>query len=190
MTINLYKYLGKKIVVELGDGSVLAGEVKFISNKSWYNEQYTYSINGWLFNKCGNGMTKPRIVKIQTPFESNGIAQKAPNINLEDFVGQKVYVKLARGSEHITDVSPKVYVKLARGSEHIYNLSDVGQYNKNGTRGNQHWAIIEIYGEGAYEINTKSTFDVPNDAQIEQAKQLLSQMSEEQVAKLLKSLKS
>ncbi len=179
MTINLSKYLGKKIVVELGDGSVLAGEVKFISNKSWYNEQYTYSINGWLFNKCGNGMTNPRIVKIQTPFESNGIAQKAPNINLEDFVGQRVYVKLARGSEHITRVTP------------IYTLSDVGQYKKNGTSasGNEHWSIIEIYGEGAYEINTKSTFDNPNDYQIDQAKQLLNQMSKEQIAKLLKSLK-
>ena len=98
---------------------------------------------------------------------------------LDDFVGQKVYVKLGRGSEHITNVSP------------IYNLSEVGQYKKNGTSAscNEHWAILEIYGEGAYEISTKSTFDNPNDNQIEQAKQLLSQMNEEQVAKLLKSLK-
>jgi hypothetical protein len=95
-------------------------------------------------------------------------------------VGQNVYVKLAMGSEHITNVTS------------TYNLFEVGLYNKNGTSAsrNGNWDIVEIYGEGAYEINTKSTFDSPNDYQIEQAKQLLSQMSEEQVAKLLKSLKS
>ncbi len=173
MTINLSLYVGKKIIAELMDGSVLAGEVEDTIN------EYPYKLCGWLFNVCGQGMTKPRIVKIQTCFDGSGIAQKAPNINLEDFVGQKVYVKLGRGSEHITKVTP------------IYNLSEVGQYTKNGTSasGNEHWAIVEIYGEGAYEISTKSTFDNPNDYQIEQAKQLLSQMSEEQVAKLLKSLK-
>ena len=179
MTIDLSQYVGKNIAVELKSGSVLAGEVQFTGDERWHDEQYPYSINGWIFNKYGNGMTKPGIVKILTPFESNGIAQKAPNINLEVFVGQKVYVKLARGSEHITRVTP------------IYTLSDVGQYKKNGTSasGNEHWSIIEIYGEGAYQISTKSTFDTPNDAQIDQAKQLLNQMSEEQIAKLLKSLK-
>jgi small nuclear ribonucleoprotein (snRNP)-like protein len=179
MTIELSQYVGKKIVVELIDGSVLAGEVEYTINESWHSELYPYSIDGWLFNEYGYGMTKPRIVKIRTSFDGSGIAQKAPNINLEDFVGQKVYVKLARGSEHITNVTS------------TYNLSEVGQYNKNGTSasGNEHWAILEIYGKDAYEINTKSTFDNPNDYQIEQAKQLLSQMSEEQIAKLLKSLK-
>jgi len=179
MTINLSQYVGKKIIAELMNGSVLAGEVEDTIDEQWADDQYPYKLCGWLFNECGQGMSNPQIVKIQTCFDGNGIAQKAPNIILDDFVGQRVYVKLGRGSEHITNVSP------------IYNLSEVGQYKKNGTSasGNEHWAIVEIYGEGAYEINTKSTFDNPNDYQIEQAKQLLSQMSEEQVAKLLKSLK-
>lgn len=179
MTINLSQYVGKRIIAELMDGSVLAGEVKDTIDEHWTDDQYPYKLCGRLFNECGQGMSKPRIVKIQTCFDGNGIAQKAPNINLDNFVGQKVYVKLGRGSEHITNVSP------------IYNLSEVGQYKKNGTSasGNEHWAILEIYGEGAYEISTKSTFDNPNDYKIEQAKQLLSQMSEEQIAKLLKSLK-
>jgi hypothetical protein len=176
MTIDLSKYVGKTIVVELHDHSVLAGP---LVKENYSDMVYPYKICGWLFNESGVGMSKPKIIKILTLFEGNGIAQKAPNINLDDFVGQKVYVKLGRGSEHITNVSP------------IYNLSEVGQYKKNGTSasGNEHWAILEIYGEGAYTINTKSTFDNPNDYKIEQAKQLLSQMSEEQVAKLLKSLK-
>jgi|LakMenEpi03Aug12_release.lakeMendotaPanAssembly.Ray.scaffolds.fasta_scaffold474047_2 hypothetical protein len=176
MTIDLSQYVGKTIVVELRDQSVLAGPLE---KDNFPYIVYPYKISGSLFTESGVGKSKPRIIKILTPSEGNGIAQKAPNINLDDFVGQKVYVKLARGSEHITNVTS------------TYNLSQVGQYVKNGTSAssNEHWAIVEIYGEGAYEINTKSTFDDPNDYKIEQAKQLLSQMSEEQVAKLLKSLK-
>jgi small nuclear ribonucleoprotein (snRNP)-like protein len=176
MTIDLSQYVGKTIVVELRDQSVLAGPLE---KDNFPYIVYPYKISGWLFTESGVGKSKPRIIKILTPFEDKGIAQKAPNINLDDFVGQKVYVKLGRGSEHITRVTP------------IYTLSDIGQYRKNGTSrsGSEHWSIVEIYGKGAYTINTKTTFDNPNDNQIEQAKQLLSQMSEEQVAKLLKSLK-
>jgi len=179
MTINLSQYVGKKIIAELMDGSVLAGEVEDTIDEQWTDDQYPYKLCGRLFNVCGQGMTKPRIVKIQTCFDGNGIAQKAPNINLDDFVGQKVYVKLGRGSEHITNVSSD------------YFLYDIGKYKNNGTSLNDNhvWDIVEIYGAGAYEISTKSTFDNPNDYKIEQAKQLLNQMSEEQVAKLLKSLK-
>jgi hypothetical protein len=176
-TIDLSKYVGETVGVQLGDDSFLTGQVS-ISQSS--KDKFPYVICGYWFQRYGVGYTRAKIVRI-LPFEKifSGIAQKAPNINLDDFVGQKVYVKLGRGSEHITNVSP------------IYNLSEIGQYKKNGTSasGNEHWAILEIYGAGAYEINTKSTFDNPNDYKIEQAKQLLSQMSEEQVAKLLKSLK-
>jgi len=197
MTINLSQYVGKKIIAELMDGSVLAGEVEdidkdlegklvriIVRNKS-DNEQYPYKLCGWLFNECGQGMTKPQIVKIQTCFDGNGIAQKAPNINLDDFVGQNVYVKLKSG-KYLLRV-------LEKKSKNVWYLHALLEYRKNGTpcisQSDDRWDIEEIYGEGAYEINTKSTFDNPNDNQIEQAKQLLSQMSEEQIAKLLKSLK-
>jgi len=180
MTIDLSQYVGKKIIAELMDGSVLAGEVK----ERRINE-YPYKLCGWLFNECGQGMTKPQIVKIQTCFDGNGIAQKAPNINLDDFVGQNVYVKLKSG-KYLLRV-------LEKKSKNVWYLHALLEYRKNGTpcipQSDDRWDIEEIYGEGAYEISTKSTFDNPNDYQIEQAKQLLSQMSEEQVAKLLKSLK-
>jgi hypothetical protein len=177
MTIDLSQYVGKNIIVQLAGNYVLHGVVTDSYRDNY--PDYPYKIDGWAFNEQGRGLSKAPIVKILTSFEGNGIAQKAPNINLDDFVGQKVYVKLARGTEHITNVSP------------IYNLSEIGRYGKNGTSasGNENWDIVEIYGQDAYEINTKSTFDNPNDYQIEQAKQLLNQMSEEQIAKLLKSLK-
>jgi hypothetical protein len=175
MTIDLSQYVGETITAQLGDDSFLTGQV-FTDESSGF----PYRICGYWFQRYGTGCSRANIVRILSSEKTfNGIAQKAPNINLDDFVGQKVYVKLARGSEHITNVTS------------THNLNEVGQYTKNGTSasGNEHWAIVEIYGKGAYEINTKSTFDDPNDHQIEQAKQLLSQMSEEQIAKLLKSFK-
>jgi hypothetical protein len=173
MTINLSQYVGKKIIAELIDGSVLAGEVEYTINESWHSELYPYSIDGWLFNEYGYGMTKPRI-----SFDGSGIAQKAPNINLEDFVGQTVMIKTRMDEYYVGKVDEDLY------------LGNLCRYSKDGNSiKNGNLDIMEIYGKGAYEINTKSTFDNPNDNQIEQAKQLLSQMSEEQIAKLLKSLK-
>jgi small nuclear ribonucleoprotein (snRNP)-like protein len=171
MSINLSRYVGKTIAVELHGGSVLAGP---LTKKDYPDSGYPYEISNRVFTEGGLGMTQPRIIKVLIPSMDGGIAQKAPNINLDNFVGQRVYVKLDRGSEHIANVNS------------TYNLSEVGRYNKNGTSasGNGYWNIDEIYGERAYEINTKSTFDNPNDdddSQIKQAKQLLSQMSEEQI---------
>jgi hypothetical protein len=175
MVIDLLQHVGETITVQLGDDSFLTGQVSTSEAP-----EFPYVICGYWFQRYGTGVSRANIVRILSSEKTfNGIAQKAPNINLDDFVGQKVYVKLARGTEHITNVSP------------IYNLSEIGRYGKNGTSasGNENWDIVEIYGQDAYEINTKSTFDNPNDYQIEQAKQLLNQMSEEQIAKLLKSLK-
>jgi hypothetical protein len=176
MTIDLSKHVGKIIIAELIDNYVLKGRVT--DGDSHLYPDFPYSVDGWAFNKQGKGLSKASIVRVLCPFEGDGIAQKAPHIDLDDFVGQKVYVKLARGSEHVTNVSG------------IYNLSEVGQYDKRGipSSGNEHWRILEIYGEGAYQISTKSTFDTPGDYLVKQAKQLFSQMSEEQIAKLLKSL--
>jgi hypothetical protein len=179
MTIDLSQYVGKNIIVQLAGNYVLHGVVTDSYRDNY--PDYPYKIDGWAFNEQGRGLSKAPIVKILTSFEGNGIAQKAPNINLDDFVGQKVYVKYLKLFSQITQV-----IKDING---FYNLN-TGQYTKGGTsRFNVERNIVEIYGEGAYQVSTKSTFDNPNDYQIEQAKQLLNQMSEEQIAKLLKSLK-
>jgi len=175
MTIELSKYVGKYITVTLGNDRTITGVLQ--ANDS---SKYPYMINGYWYSNDGIGCSQPNIVRIISEEQTfNGIAQKAPNINLDDFVCQKVYVKLANGYEDIRSISNSYY------------LEGVGHYdNKDGTcNSNPTWNIVEIYGEGAYQIKTKPTFDEPNDAQIEEAKQMLSQMSEEQIAKLLKSLK-
>jgi hypothetical protein len=56
-------------------------------------------------------------------------------------------------------------------------------------RGTASLYITEIYGEGAYEIKTKETFDEPTDEAVEKAKDAIKDLSEEQIAKLLHSLK-
>jgi small nuclear ribonucleoprotein (snRNP)-like protein len=177
MTIDLSQYVGKNIIVQLAGNYVLQGVV----TDSYRNNypDYPYKIDGWAFNEQGRGLSKGPIVKILTPFEGNGIAQKAPNINLDDFVGQTVMIKTRMDEYFVGELDEGLY------------LGNLCSYSKTGySLRNGNLDIMEIYGKGAYEINTKTTFDNPNDNQIEQAKQVLNQMSEEQIAKLLKSLKS
>jgi small nuclear ribonucleoprotein (snRNP)-like protein len=174
MIVDLSKYLNKTITVELGDGTIKTGGV----NKCSYGN-YSYTFDHYIYTKDGIGYTQSNIVRIiSVEQEFKGIAQKAPNINLEDFVGQTVMIK--------TRVNEYFVGKLNGG---LY-LGDLCAYDKDGNSyENGNLNIMEIYSEDAYTIQTKSTFDEPVDPKIEQAKQLLSQMSEEQVAKLLKSLK-
>jgi hypothetical protein len=174
MTIDLSQYVGKTITVQLGDDSFLTSKVSTHDSPT-----FPYVICGYWFQKYGTGRTCANIVRILSSEKTfNGIAQKAPNINLDDFVGQTVMIKTRMDEYFVGELDEGLY------------LGDLCSYSKTGySLRNGNLDIMEIYGKGAYEINTKSTFDNPNDNQIEQAKQLLSQMSEEQVAKLLKSLK-
>lgn len=176
MTIDLSKYLNKTITVEVGNGTIKTSTVGKCSSKT-----FPYTFDHFCYTIDGTGRTQPNIVRIISVEQFKGISQKAPNINLKDFVGQRVYVK---------DTNGHFYFSYVEKLDEEYELKDISNYFKNGINscGFSGLNIEEIYGEGAYEIKTKSTFDEPEDSQIKQAKQLLSQMSEEQVAKLLKSL--
>jgi hypothetical protein len=173
MTIDLSKYIGQEVVGTLADETKIIGTIKFINE--W--ESYPYSISGWFFNKKGKGYTRSQITSI-TPINPtmNGIAQCSPNINLSDFEGQKVYFKCVNDNEMFGTVvkslsSNRCYVNIPCGGSFI--TSD----------------LQEIYGEGAYEIKTKSTFDEPSDSAVEKAKEAIKDLTEEQIAKLLHSLK-
>lgn len=176
--MDLSKYVGKTINVELGDGIKEYGELlTSTSNK------YPYWFGGHCYTKDGLGLNGPNITRIISEVNDfTGIAQRAPYINLGDFVGQKVYVKLTNGYNHFTSVEDL---------PDEYHLDDLSNYHQNGENsiGFPSLDIAEIYGEGAYKVITKPTFDDPdNPTKIDQAKQLLSQMSEEEIARLLKSL--
>jgi hypothetical protein len=112
-----------------------------------------------------------------------GIAQKHPNINLEDFEGQRCYVKWSdgRGSIGTIRCSSNSYWDIC-GSHSLYNKDGTNTHSKN-------VPVDEIYGEGAYEIATKDTFDAPSNNVVKKATEALKDLTEEQIAKVLHALK-
>lgn len=187
MTMNLSQYVGKPVKCELRSGKILVGVVEIRDNT---NSNYKYRINDYFYNYSytvdGIGLVNSQIIRItQMNQDFNGIAQKYPNINLDDFVNQTVMIVNRSGEKHIT--------KLMKDSD-LDDCYYTMKYNTSRKDGysfeNCNWDIMEIYGEGAYEVNTKSTFDEPEDKQIQEAKELLHKMNEEQIAKLLKSIQN
>jgi hypothetical protein len=188
MTINLSQYVGKVITYRDRNDNNITGKV-FLS----HNKNFPYEINNYYFNNIGVGWTAPNILSIVS-VESvmlDGIAHSTPNINLHQFVGQTVYVKLSSGDFY----TGPLYLYSSEKS--LYMLNGY-RYTLNGELNGDDgftvsWNIVEIYGEGAYEINTKDTFDLPlkpENPKIQQVKELLNEMTEDEVAKLIKSLKS
>lgn len=184
--IDLSKYVGKKVKCIFDTTTPpLVGTVSFTSPTHPFCDEYPYNIANWMFTSTGNGRSMPQIVTITEVSDMNGIAQRHPNINLNDFEGQTVYVKFKSGKYLLRDIEKK--------SKNIWYIHALMEYRKNGTPHNSQfddrWDIEEIYGEGAYEIKTKETFDEPIDIAVEKAKEAIKDLSEEQIAKLLHSLK-
>jgi hypothetical protein len=185
MTINLSQYVGKVITYRdrITTNDTITGKVSLS-----HNRDFPYEIDNYYFNNKGVGWTAPNILSIMS-VESvvlDGIAHSVPNINLHQFVGQTVYVKLSSGDFY----TGPLY--LYSSEESLY-FSNGYRYTLNGEGVNVSRRIVEIYGEGAYEINTKGTFDLPlkpENPKIQQVKELLNEMTEDEVAKLIKSLKS
>jgi hypothetical protein len=118
-----------------------------------------------------------------------GIAQQHPNINLEDFEGQRCYVKWSDGRGSIGTILRRV---SSSGSSFWEVAGRSDWYNKDGTRTNtqsRNAQVKEIYGEGAFDVTTKDTFDSPSDDVVTTATEVLKGLTEEQIAKVLHALK-
>jgi hypothetical protein len=78
------------------------------------------------------------------------------------------------------------------GVDNIWDIS--GNNTPSGKDGTnsllKEYFIEEIYGEGAYEITTKDTFDTPSDDVVKKATEALKDLTEEQIAKVLHALKT
>jgi hypothetical protein len=186
--IDLSKYVGKKVKCIFDTTTPpLVGTVSFTNPTHSLCDEYPYNIANWIFTSTGNGMSMPQIVTITEVSDMNGIAQRYPNINLNDFESQEVYVKFKSGKCLLRTLEKK--------SKNIFYIHALMEYKKNGTpsspglQSDDRWVIQEIYGEGAYEIKTRETFDEPTDIAVEKAKEAIKDLSEEQIAKLLHSLK-
>jgi len=179
--INLAKYLGKQVILTLDNTETLSGELEFLKSHS---ATYCYMVSGWQFTKTGKGMSKPQIKSIQLKNPMTGIAQQHPNINLEDFEGQRCYVKWSDGVAAIGHniVSTRAGYWGVPGNAHC-------SFQKDGTNPSYTLHVTEIYGEGAYEITTKDTFDTPSDDVVKKATEALKDLTEEQIAKVLHALK-
>jgi hypothetical protein len=125
------------------------------------------------------------IATITEVSDMSGIAQRHPNINLNDFKDQMCIVKWSNGKVQYD----KVWCDDEEESSWSICLTE-DIYSDGRVCGTASLYITEIYGEGAYEIKTKETFDEPTDEAVQKAKEAIKDLSEEQIAKLLHSLKN
>ena len=175
--IDMSKYVGEEVICTLVGGEILSGELKFLKK---HHSPYCYVVDGYQFTQTGEGLSKPQIKSIQLKNPMTGIAQKHPNINLEDFEGQRCYVKWTQGREEIG---------LVKSDGLLWQVATSLSVCRLGTFTPGRSFIREIYGEGAYEITTKDTFDSPSDDVLTTATEFLKGLTEEQIAKVLHALK-
>jgi hypothetical protein len=178
--IDWSKYVGKEVILTLLNNQTLSGEVQFLKN---HPNAYCYVVSGWQFTINGKGFSKPQIKSIQLKNPMTGIAQQHPNINLEDFEGQRCYVKWNDGVEAVGCVESTT----SNGWDIPGNANRF--FGKDGVHQNKALYVTEIYGEGAYQITTKDTFDAPSDDVVTKATEALKDLTEEQIAKVLHALK-
>jgi hypothetical protein len=168
--IDLSKYVGKEVICTLEGGEIHSGLVRELDPAY----KFPYGIGRCDFDISGKGCSKSQIESIQLKNPMTGIAQKHPNINLEDFEGQRCYVRWSDGEDAIGCVNCRPGYWIIPG---------------NGTHSHFELHVKEIYGEGAYEITTKDTFDAPSTDAVEKATEALKDLTEEQIAKVLHALK-
>jgi hypothetical protein len=177
--IDLAEYVGKEVILTLNNNETLSGELQLLKNPP---DNYCYVVSGWLFTITGEGLTKPQIKSIQLKNPMTGIAQQHPNINLEDFEGQRCYVKWSDGEEGAGCV---------KSTTSGWNISgtDCHNFEKDGVHRDGALYVHKIYGEGAFDVTTKDTFDTPSDDVVTKATEALKDLTEEQIAKVLHALK-
>jgi hypothetical protein len=177
--IDLSKYVGREVICTLEGGEIHSGLVRELDPAY----KFPYGIGRCDFDKTGKGYSKPQIESIQLKNPMIGIAQQHPNINLEDLEGQRCYVKWSDGVEAIGCVKSLTCVGWdIPGTDNRF-------FGKDGVYQNRALHVYEIYGEGAYEITTKDTFDAPSTDVVEKATEALKDLTEEQIAKVLHALK-
>lgn len=192
MSINLHKYLNQEVQIELRNGDGYIGLVREIRDSCFSfrfivgNAPKTYNSLGYYTNTdCAELHDIVSIKPFTKTMKFTGLAQKHPNIDLNKFNGKTVLIRMNK--EH-----------MGLPAQYIGNVSDYDseslvisgfRFTNSGKRANYpttQW-ITEIYEEGAFVIETKEIPDV--DPEVEKAKKAVKNLSEEQIAQLLHSLK-
>lgn len=191
MSIRLDKYLGQEVQIELRNGEGYIGLVREIqdSGSSFRfkigNAPKTYNSLGYYTNTdCAEPHDIVSIKPFTKTMKFTGLAQKHPNIDLTKFIGKTVLIRL--NEEHM--VLPAQFI--GKVSEYSNSIAINGFFST--TSGELYdyqtkiW-ITEIYDENAFSVETKEILDV--DPEVEKAKEAVKNLSEEQIAQLLHSLK-
>jgi hypothetical protein len=143
----------------------------------------SYTKDGHLFG--GEGEQKILSIHRLAP-KLIGLAQKAPNIDLRQFVGKKVLVKYNDNNVSIGRVEKYDNGNLCSfnigvgGTSFIYNGQGIGCFSSN--------SILEIYEEGAYQLFTSSIPEPENKKMKELAEQI-KELNETELAELFKIIK-
>jgi hypothetical protein len=114
--------------------------------------------------------------------EFTGLAQKAPNINLDLFVGKEVFIKFNKTRQGIDCPKMLGVVSMENRGEIYGNIYKINgfQFTPNGTRyyySDQR--ITEIYDSNAFNLELKEIIDPSVEKVIEAIKKLNMQQKEE-----------
>ena len=196
MSIRLDKYLGQEVQIELRNGEGYIGLVREIRDSCFSfrfivgNAPKTYNSLGYYTNTdCAEPHDIVSIKPFTKTMKFTGLAQKHPNIDLNNFIGKTVLIRL---NKEYMSLQAQYIGKVVEDPDgiRISGFKFTGfKFTTSGKRYNHptvQW-ITEIYDEDAFAIETKEIPDV--DPEVERAKEAVKNLSEEQIAQLLHSLK-
>ena len=191
MIIRLDKYLGQEVQIELRNGEGYIGLVREIRDSCFSfrfivgNAPKTYNSLGYYTNTdCAEPHDIVSIKPFTKTMKFTGLAQKHPNIDLTKFIGKTVLIRL---NEEYMNL-PAQFIGEVSGDSNCIAINGF-YFTTSGKRYNHptKQCITEIYDEDAFAIETKEIPDV--DPEVEKAKEAVKNLSEEQIAQLLHSLK-
>jgi hypothetical protein len=194
MTINLDKYLNQEVQIGLRNGEYHVGVVQELLSPYY---SFRFKVGDFLqyYNTLGyyntSWTSEPYDIVSIKPFKPftktmkfTGLAQKHPNIDLNKFRGKTVLIRMNK--EHMC-LQAQFIGKVSDDDSGFLEIGGF-RFTNSGKRANYltQW-ITEIYEEGAFHIETKEIPDV--DPEVEKAKEAVKNLSEQQIAQLLHSLK-
>lgn len=187
--INLEDYVGQEVVCTTFSGVVFSGKVElellegrfFRFSDNWDN---IYSRDGSIDTLYGQGSHIKEIRQLVPKL--CGLVQKAPNIDLSQFVGKKVLIKTYRGNILI----PKNAVVTRSIARHSIYVIGKGEYNQDGISiyDGRHY-IQEIYEEGSFQLFTSRTPE-PENKKVKELAEQISTLNENELTDLFKIIKS
>jgi hypothetical protein len=195
--INLEDYVDQEVIIIINErlSRLHYNSIYYVVGKVTRNHHDSTSINHFIIGKDSytkegrlfDGEGEQKILSIHRIVPKLiGLAQKAPNIDLRQFVGKKVLVKYNDNT-----VSNGRVEKNDNGHICSFNIDISGNYFT--YKGNEYGcfspkSILEIYEEGAYQLFTSSIPEPENKKMNELAAQI-KELNETELMELFKIIR-